>query len=128
MLRVLALALLVAAPCAIAQPADELTSLKQEQARLHRSLDEIDRRIRALEGANSPFPAAAVPTANPVSVQSIPPLVALQRNWSEIKSGTPKAHVNELLGTPEREMRINGDLVWYYVYPGIGQGSVFFST
>jgi len=115
MLRVLAFALIAIAPWALAQPVDELANLKQEQARLRRALDELDQRIRALEG-----PDAARPTisASPGD---------LQRSWSEIKPGVPKARVDELLGKPAREMRINGDLVWYYVYPGIGPGSVFFS-
>lgn len=53
-------------------------------------------------------------------------LVQLQRNWSEIQPGTSKDRVDALLGKPERVMRINDDLVWYYVYPGVGRGSVFF--
>jgi outer membrane protein assembly factor BamE (lipoprotein component of BamABCDE complex) len=52
----------------------------------------------------------------------------VRKQWSEIRPGTPKARVDVLLGTPQRVMRINGDLVWYYVYPGIGRGSVFFSA
>jgi hypothetical protein len=109
----------LSAPPARAQSADELASLKQEQARLRQSLDEIDRRIRAIEGAG----ASDTPAAPP----STPSLLVLQRNWLEIKPGITKARVDGLLGKPEREMRINGDLVWYYVYPGIGRGSVFFN-
>lgn len=112
---------------ALAQPTDGLESLKQEQARLRQSLDAIDRRIRALEearGAPAPAPAPAVDRA---AVGSGNSLVALQRNWAEIKPGIAKTRVDDLLGKPDREMRINGDLVWYYVYPSIGRGSVFFS-
>src|SRR5215472_3343252 len=101
MLRALALAAVVVTPCALAQPVDELTSLKVEQARLRQSLDELDRRIRALEGLNAARPTASTPMAE------------LQRSWSEIKPGIPSERVGELLGKPEREMRINGDLVWY---------------
>jgi hypothetical protein len=36
--------------------------------------------------------------------------------------------VQALLGAPEKVMRIDGALVWYYVYPGIGPGSVFFNA
>ena len=32
-----------------------------------------------------------------------------------------------LLGKPEKALRIDGSLVWYYIYPGIGRGSVFFN-
>jgi len=117
----------LATPPARAQPNDELANLKTEQARLRQSLDDIDQRIRALERANPSTKSGVVPTTNPVALESVPPFVTLQRNWSEIRPGTSRALVNELLGKPEREMRINGDLVWYYVYPGIGRGSVFFS-
>ncbi|HYL91080.1 MAG TPA: hypothetical protein VEU32_20180 [Burkholderiales bacterium] len=109
-----------------AQPTDELESLKQEQARLRQSLDAIDRRIRALEDARG-TPSAPLPAGNRPASESTPSLVALQRNWGEIKPGIAKARVDELLGKPDREMHINGDLVWYYVYPAIGRGSVFFS-
>ena len=117
-LRALALALLLAAPHALAQATDELSRLKEEQARLRQSLDDIDRRIRVLEG---------VPAAAPGN-QPGTSLHVLRSKWSEIQPGTPKARVDAVLGAPEREMRINRDLVWYYVYPGIGRGSVFFST
>ncbi len=103
-------------PPARAQRTDELASVKQEQARLRESLENIDRRIRALEGASSSSPAGR------------PAALDLQRKWSEVQPGIAKAHVDELLGTPERVMRINGDLVWYYIYPGIGRGSVFFNN
>lgn len=110
------LAALAALPVC-AQTADELVSLKAEQARLRQSLDELDRKIRVLEGASPDAPEK----------QSAPSLVALRGKWSEIRLGTPKARVDALLGAPERVMRINGDLVWYYVYPGVGRGSIFFS-
>jgi SmpA / OmlA family len=110
-----------------ADPADDLARLKQEAARLRQSLDELDARIRTLEGGN-PGPAAPG-TATDVSAKPpAPSYFQLQRNWSEIEPGASKDRVNTLLGKPEREMHINGDLVWYYVYPGLGRGSVFFST
>ena|SRR6266571_3958413 len=95
-----------------ADPADELTSLRQEAAQLRQSLEGLDARIRALEKNENPQPAS--------------PLFLLQRNWSEIQPGTPQQRVDALLGKPERVLRINGDLVWYYLYPGLGRGSVFF--
>ena len=110
-----ALAAFAALP-ARAQSTDELTSLKQEQVRLRESLEAIDRRIRALEEAGGTATAPA-PAMSPG---------ALHRNWAGVKPGIAKARVDELLGKPDREMRINGDLVWYYLYPGIGRGSVFF--
>jgi hypothetical protein len=36
--------------------------------------------------------------------------------------------VRALLGAPEKVLRIDGALMWYYAYPGIGPGSVFFNA
>lgn len=122
--RSLLLALSVAAALpASAQTSDELTALKQEQARLRQSLDEIDRRIRALEGGS----AAAGMTPPAVEVRQAASLT-LQHAWSEIKPGVMKTQVDQILGKPAREMSINSDRVWYYVYPGVGSGSVFFNS
>jgi len=111
-----ALAAVLAAPAARADPADELTSLRREAARLRQSLDGLDARIRALEntGQAAPGPAESA-------------FFVLQRNWSEIQPGVPQERVDALLGKPEQVLRINGDLAWYYVYPGLGRGSVFFN-
>ncbi len=108
-LLVLVLASALAEP-ALADPADELARLRQESARMRQSLDDLDARIRTLEDTR---PAESA-------------YVVLQRKWSDIQLGTSKEQVDALLGRPWRVMRINGDVVWYYVYPGLGGGSVFF--
>jgi hypothetical protein len=108
---------LVALP-AHADSTEEILRLRQEMARMQQSLDELTARVRELE-AERPVGATG---AQPVSAY-----VTLQRNWSEIEAGTPMARVESLLGKPERELRINGDRVWYFVYPGLGRGSVFFN-
>lgn len=109
-----ALAAALAALPVRAEPTDELTSLRQETERLRQSLHELENRIQALEERK------AAPAE--------PAFFVLQRKWSEIRPGTPQEHVEVLLGKPERVMRINGDLVWYYLYPDLGRGSVFFSA
>jgi len=38
-----------------------------------------------------------------------------------------QAEVKETLGPPTRETLINGKVVWYYYYAGLGAGSVFFN-
>lgn len=116
----LAAAGLAAFPAA-AQSTDELARVREEAARLRQQLDALDERIHVLEGEHgTPQPPAA-----PSEKQAF---FTLQRNWSEIQPGTPKARVDALLGKPERILRINGDLVWYYIYPGLGRGSVFFNS
>ncbi len=133
-----------AASQARADPGEEIEQLRQEAARLRQSLDAIDARIQALEGqlrasnranetsapaepsAQPSAPAAAAPAETGPTPLS--PLVELKEHWSQVEPGTPSDKVLALLGKPERELRINGKPVWYYVYPGIGRGSVFFNN
>lgn len=103
---------------AFADSTDELARLQQELMRMREALQQLDARIRALEGA----------AADRAEKQPTSSFVAVQRNWSEIRPGLPLEKVDALLGKPERVMRVNGDLVWYYVYPSLGRGSVFFSA
>lgn len=110
-----------------ADQADEIARLREEAAALRQSLDKLEARIQALESAT---PGARPPMASPNGPGKRPEIspVSLQQSWSEVRPGVAKERVDALLGKPERVMRINGDLVWYYVYPGLGPGSVFFST
>jgi hypothetical protein len=55
------------------------------------------------------------------------PEAALRANWSNVKAEMGQAEVTRLLGEPTRKLTIDGRTVWYYVYPGIGTGSVFFT-
>jgi outer membrane protein assembly factor BamE (lipoprotein component of BamABCDE complex) len=54
-------------------------------------------------------------------------IATLKVAWKQVKAGVPAERVKELLGAPTQELTINGKLAWYYIYPGIGAGSVFFS-
>ena len=139
------LALGVAAAQTPADPT-EIEQLRAEAARLRQSLDAIDARIQALESKNresalpnetnppaAPAPQLAAPAASAAGgngTQRPPPspLVELKEHWSQVEAGTSSDKVLALLGKPDRELRINGKPVWYYVYPGIGRGSVFFNS
>ena len=129
-MRLACLVAFMAAACAAglaaAQQAD-VDALKAEAARMRQSLDELDARIRAAEGERSVAPAAA-PAAKPDSKEPAGSYVSVQQSWSQVRTGLPKERVDALLGKPERVMQINGDDVWYYVYPGLGRGSVFFNS
>lgn len=113
--RFLLVAAALACSPAHADRADDIARLREEAAALRQSLDRLEAQIRALEGAP---PEARAPAE--------PSLVAVHRSWSGIRPGISKERVSEALGAPGRVLRINGDLVWYYVYPGVGKGSVFF--
>ena len=129
-MRLARLMAFMAAACAAvpaaAQQAD-VEALKAEAARMRQSLDELDAKIRAVEGEKPAAPAAASP-ARPDDKQPAGSYVSLQQSWSQVQTGLPKERVDALLGKPDRVMQINGDDVWYYVYPGLGRGSVFFNT
>ena len=116
------LAVALSAGRATADQADELTRLREEAAQQRRDLEGTETRIRALERETG----AAV--ASDPSPQPLSPLVQLKRNWSQVEPGTPRERVQALLGLPEKILNIDGALVWYYAYPGIGPASVFFSA
>lgn len=106
---------------AAADQSDDVSRLREEAAQQRRSLEEIETRIRALEQKSGDA------TAREAAIQ-VSPLVQLKKNWSEVEPGTPQDKVQALLGQPEKMLRIDGALVWYYVYPGVGSGSVFFNA
>jgi hypothetical protein len=108
-----------AALSAHADPAEELGRLRDEAAQMRRALDALDARIRALETEIGAGGAAARPETPPGGA-------ADARNWRQIDRGLPAERVEALIGKPEKVLRIDGNLVWYYVYPGLGRGSVFF--
>jgi len=117
-----------------ADPTDELARLREEAAQLRQALDKLDARIRALESQDGGLVArkdSGQPEASRTGASlaaQMSPLVSLKQNWSQVQPGTPEDRVQALLGKPERVLRIDGALVWYYIYPGIGRGSVFFNA
>jgi hypothetical protein len=72
----------------------------------------------------APGNAAASAPASPTAVSE---LAVLKKAWRQVEPGIASQKVHDLLGAPTQELTINGKLAWYYVYPGIGAGSVFFN-
>jgi hypothetical protein len=127
---VVTLMALAAFPAA-ADQSDELTRLREEAARQRQSLEGTEARIRALEQNSGNVSPRAEPSQSHSETTSAAPvssLVTLKKNWSQVERGTPQEQVQLLLGTPQKVLRIDGTLVWYYTYPGIGPGSVFFNA
>jgi hypothetical protein len=115
------LALALSAAFAFADQGDDLTRLREEAAQQRRDLEGTEARIRALEHDPGSGPARNA------SLQPASPLVQLKSSWSQVEPGTSMERVQALLGPPEKALRIDGSLVWYYAYPGIGPASVFFN-
>jgi uncharacterized coiled-coil protein SlyX len=114
---------------ALADQSDDLTRLREEAAQQRRELEGTEARLRALEqkgGETAGRESGSQPAAAPPT--QVSQLVQLKQNWSQVEPGTPEDRVRALLGAPEKVLRIDGALMWYYAYPGIGPGSVFFNA
>jgi uncharacterized coiled-coil protein SlyX len=115
---------------AAADQSDDLSRLREEAAQQRRELERTEAKLRALEQKNGD-PTGALPGASrtdPAAATQVSPLVQLKKSWSQVEPGTPQDRVQALLGAPDRVLRIDGALVWYYVYPEVGRGSVFFNA
>jgi hypothetical protein len=72
--------------------------------------------------AGQPAPQSASPAPAPNSV------IVLRESWSRVARNMSQAEIADVLGQPRKQTRIDGKLVWYYYYPGIGGASVFFKS
>jgi hypothetical protein len=135
----------------------EIRALKQQVQELKDSVQQLRDRINVLENreqgaswvpatvASTPPAISAEPTTapSPSKTQASPPLsatasaqtmavddkvVLLRNSWRHISTGMKQEEVKETLGPPTKEMLMNGKLVWYYHYSGLGAGSVFFNA
>jgi hypothetical protein len=75
-----------------------------------------------------PVRAEAVPSSSPAAIpEAFQWREALKDQWGGIKAGMSSEEVSKRLGAPTREFTLDGKPVWYYSYPGVGNGSVIFS-
>jgi len=82
---------------------------------------------KAMDTAPAPAPVPdRVAPAGKASVDD--KVVVLRNSWRHISAGIRQDDVKETLGPPTRETLINGKVVWYYYYAGLGAGSVFFNA
>jgi hypothetical protein len=122
----------------------ELNALRQELQELKFKYDQLQTRIDQMESRQnvSRLPALEIsrpeattrplaPPENDAAVSKVSiddKIVSLRKSWGQIKNDLPQERVQELLGSPSKEMLINGKVVWYYVYSGLGAGSIFFKS
>ena len=149
-LAVLSFAVACAA-CATGAQAEEpeLGALRQQVEELTNTVRQLQERINALEknATASWVPATSAPAPvqafRPKTMETAPAsnraapaarasnddkVVILRNSWRRISTGMKQDDVKEKLGPPTRETLINGKVVWYYYYAGLGAGSVFFNA
>jgi len=131
----------------------EVIALKAAVQQLQARLDRLERQPALAEQPAPGVPRVALSTASQAAVQDdsratpkaallAAPLAArqpgedpvaqspqaqLRINWSKVDSGMTTDEVSRLLGEPTRRLQLDGRDVWYYSYPALGNGSVFFT-
>lgn len=112
----------------VAHAADPaVTELRQQVDELTRRVDMLQQRVDALASGAGKGTAACGSAAGCGPAGSGVDLIGLRRAWRRVEPGKSESDVKSALGAPSRELRINGKRVWYYVYPDVGAGSVFFN-
>ena len=120
----------------------ELRTLRNQVEELTVTVRQLQERVDALEKndtarlipvtivpATAPATTTAPDGAAPNARASIDDkVVTLRNSWRRISAGMKQSDVKDALGAPAREMLINGKVVWYYHYAGLGAGSVFFNS
>ena len=141
-------------PLAACADGEDMRALRQRVDELSATVRQLQDKIKVLEQDQQ---APWVPAARSSSSESIPPepvapkqieaapaamentspvaktsiddkIVVLRKSWRRISGEMTRDNVREALGPPSKEMLINGKAVWYYVYSGLGAGSVFFKS
>ena len=126
----------------------EVAVLKDVVRRLQARVDRLEGQASAAESAASGPPASPARHASDADALAAaaslppPPIAALQlgtdapapspqaqlrANWSMIRQGIGADEVSRLLGAPTSRLRLDGRTAWYYSYPTLGKGSVFFT-
>jgi hypothetical protein len=87
--------------------------------------------VTAVPATVTPPAPAPVEAVQPLTPSAVPDAYqwreALKQQWRGVRTGMSDEEIRQLLGTPSREFTLDGKPVWYYSYPGIGNGSVLFS-
>ena len=142
----------MATPPAARAADPDVASLAREVAALREVVQHLQARVDRLEGhpaateqpaSGTPRPALqAASDAASRDAQPARPIAALQpgtdapvaspeaqlrASWSKIRPGIDSDEVSHLLGVPTRRLRLDGRDAWYYSYPALGNGSVFFT-
>jgi hypothetical protein len=142
-----ALTLIVFALLAPAARADdEVAALRGQLEQIKALVQGFDARLRALEAvrAQSPLvPRTLVPDTSASGLAAQAPATSTARlaptidastpvvpraAWRQVREGLTADEVRALVGAPTKTFELAGKTVWYYYYPSVGAGSVFFGS
>ena len=104
------------APAAAPVPAPD----KQE-------LNELRAQVRQLQAQQAESAKAAQAAAATAAQQIHNKENSVRDNWHKIQPRMSENQVAALLGQPAQKFMLGNQRVWYYVYPGSGNGSVIFT-
>ena len=130
---------------------DEIIALRGRLDQIKELVAEFEARLSAVEAARNSAAhsppaattaapaselapaAAAVPVTPPPASSARPaagdaPVVVPRAQWRRVQSELTMDEVHGLIGAPTTTFELAGKTVWYYYYPGIGAGSVFFDA
>lgn len=97
------------------------TSDKQE-------LKELRAQVKQLQAQQAESAKEAQAAARQAAQQIHNSESSVRENWHKIDAGMSEDQVAALLGQPAQKFMLGTQQVWYYVYPGSGNGSVIFSS
>src|SRR5262249_13292825 len=128
---VLLAALLLAPTATFAQEDDfDLSELRQEIEVLRREVKALRTRIDTLEakreGKTASPSSGSTQEASGTTISRTDKAAELRARWSRVMRGMTGAEVTDAIGEPAGKLTLDGRPVWYYVYAGIGRGSVIF--
>jgi hypothetical protein len=136
----------------VARADDDIAALRGRLDQIKEQVAEFETRLTALEaargsaaqlpptgavaataaGATAASAAASAPApVAPKATQpaaATAPVVVPREQWRRVQAGLTMDEVNSLIGAPATTFVLAGKTVWYYYYPAIGAGSVFFDA
>jgi hypothetical protein len=112
---------------------DDIAALRGRLDQIKELVAEFETRLSALEAARSsasaaPSPQAGATTAIAATAPVAAPVVVPRTQWRRVEAGLTMDEVSALIGAPTKTFDLAGKRVWYYYYPGVGAGSVFFDA
>ncbi len=86
-------------------------------------VEKLEQMLQAPQNADR-HPSTASPRSTQPALTALQEIEKLQTNWKQLRRGLSKTELRQLLGDPASEFRLDRQTLWYYKYPGIGNGSV----